>query len=67
MPFVVYRSEAENRDLLSDVCGENLVNKDYRVKMQILIERLWGETYHKAYPISDKIVYLDKFSLITNT
>ena len=50
MPFVVYRSEAENRDLLSDVCGENLVNKDYRVKMQIFIERLWGETYHKAYP-----------------
>ena len=50
MPFVVCRSEAENRDLLSDVSGENLVNKDYRVQMHIFIERLWGETYYKANP-----------------
>ena len=47
MPSVVYRSEAENKDLLSDVRGENLVNKDYRVQMQIFVERLWGETWRK--------------------
>ena len=47
MPYVVYRSEAENRDSLSDVRGENLVNKNYRVQMQIFIERLWGETCHR--------------------
>ena len=40
MPSVVYRFEAENRDSLSDVRGENLVNKNYRVQMQIFIERL---------------------------
>ena len=40
MPSVVYSSEAENRDSLSDVRGENLVNKNYRVQMQIFIERL---------------------------
>ena len=46
IPSVVYRSEAANfRGLLPDVSGESLVNKHYRLQMQIFIGRLWGETY----------------------
>ena len=37
MPSVVYRSEAENRDSLSDVRGENLVNKTIAFKCKYLL------------------------------
>ena len=48
MPSGLYSSEVENfRGLLSDVGGKKtLANKDHRIQMQIVFERLLGETWH---------------------
>ena len=48
MPSGLYSSEVENfRGLLSECKREKtLVNKDHRIQMQIVFERLWGETWH---------------------